>query len=106
MHEQLPASHEFHYEKDLLICLKNVLHSNQEWMVGFLQNLFFKQSGLNLIIVKNDILTKGLHGKDASRVRFFNKEHFTKTSFSDNTFDLEVFQLCRLFRLLPLEKGI
>ena len=36
MHEELTTSHKLHNEEDLLICLKNVFHTHEERMIGFL----------------------------------------------------------------------
>ena len=41
MHEELTTSDELHYEEYLQISLENVLHSDQERMVGFLEDVFF-----------------------------------------------------------------
>lgn len=43
MHEKFATSHEFHDEEDFLLGLEDVLHTNQERMISFLQDLLLKQ---------------------------------------------------------------
>jgi len=106
MHEQLAAPDKFHYEKDLLVCLEHVLHTNQEWMVCLLEDFLFQQRGLNLIVIQYDILSEGFHGIDAARVHLLDQEHLSKTSLANHTLDNEIFQLSRLFLWLSLKEGI
>jgi hypothetical protein len=41
MHKELSSSNEPHNEEDLLFCLEDVMHSNQEWVISLHQNLLF-----------------------------------------------------------------
>jgi len=61
MHEQLSSSNELHDEENLLVCLEDVLHTNKEWMIGLEQYIFLEKGTLNLVVVKDNILSKTLH---------------------------------------------
>lgn len=90
MHKQLSSSYESHDKEDLGFSLENIAHSNQERMLSFKENLFLELSGLNLVVLNDDILAKGLHGKDLSRVLLLHQEHLSKTASSDHFLDDEV----------------
>jgi len=107
MHKQLSTSDELHDEENLKVSLEDILHTNEERMISFLQDIFLEHSRLNLIVVQNDVLSEGFHGIDRARVFLLDKEHFSKTSLTNNFDDLEGIKTCRHFILLqtPLENG-
>ena len=100
MHKQLTTSDKLHNEEDFKIRLEYKLHTNKEWMICLLQDIFFKHGGFNLVIVQNDILPERLHGIDRASVILLDKEHFSKTTFSNDLDNLEGIKTCRLFILL------
>jgi hypothetical protein len=55
MHEKLTTSDKLHDEEDFKVCLEHELHTNEERMIGLLQDIFLKHSRLNLVIIQNDI---------------------------------------------------
>ena len=62
MHEELTTSHEAHDEEDLRLCLEHVVHANEERMIGLHENLLLKLGAFDLIVVEDDIFSKGFHG--------------------------------------------
>ena len=62
-------------------------------MISFQKNFLLKHGGLDLIIVKNDVLSETLHGVDCIISDFLNQENLTKTSFTDNTDNFKVLQV-------------
>jgi hypothetical protein len=93
MHEELTTSDKLHDEEDLLIGLEDVLHADQEWVIRLQKDLFLKHGGLDLIVVKNDVLSETLHGEDGIITDLLNQEDLTKTSFTNNTDNFEVLKV-------------
>ena len=97
MHEKLTASNEFHDKEDLLIRLKDVLHTHQKWMVSLHKDIFLQKCWLDLIIVKNDILSQRFHSVNGLSLVMLDQEDFTEASFSNYADDFEVLKIGRLF---------
>tara|TARA_B110000305_G_C19389422_1_gene613997 strand:- start:687 stop:1265 length:579 start_codon:yes stop_codon:yes gene_type:complete len=106
MHEELTTSDKLHDEEDLLIGLEDVLHADQEWVIRLQKDLFLKHGGLDLIIVKNDVLSETLHGEDGIITDLLNQEDLTKTSFTNNTDNFEVLKVDFGLFLVFLEHSV
>ena len=106
MHKKFTTSDKLHNEEYFLIGLEHVFHTDQKWMISFLQDFLLEQSGLNLIIIEDDVLSQGLHGINSIRTRFLYEEYFTETAFSNYTFDDKIFEPNIFFILIFREECI
>jgi hypothetical protein len=57
VHEKFSASNESHNEKDLLVCHEDIVHTDEEGVVGLQKNIFLKLGRLNLVVIEDNILT-------------------------------------------------
>jgi hypothetical protein len=57
MHEKFTASNKLHNEEDFLIGLEHIFHTDQKWMISFLQYFLLEQCRLNLVIIEDDVLS-------------------------------------------------
>jgi len=64
MHEQLTSSNKLHNKEDFLVCLENVLHTHQEWVISFQQNILLQKCTFDLVVIQNDVLSETLHCVD------------------------------------------
>ena len=97
VHEQLTTSDELHHEKYLEVCLEHELHTDEEWMISFLQDVLLEHGRLNLVVVENNILPEGLHRVHCLGVLFLHEEHLAKATFSNDLLDLEGVQISWFF---------
>ena len=51
VHKELAATDEAHYEENLLVCHKYVVHANEEWVISLHQNVLLELCRLYLVIV-------------------------------------------------------
>ena len=100
VHEKLTTSHKPHDEEYLRLCLEYIAHANQEGMISLHENLFFKLSALNLIVIEDDIFSEGFHCIHFLRALLLYKEDLTKATSADDLLDNEVLQ-CHLIIALP-----
>lgn len=103
MHEEFSSSDELHDEEYLLVCLEHVLHSHQERMIGFQQNLLLQQSRVQLVMLQDNVFSQRLHGIDFAILNLLNQKYLSKAPLSNNFLDLEVFKIDLLVFLLHEE---
>lgn len=103
MHEQFTASHESHNEENLRLCLEDVMHANQEGMIGLHQNLFLELRGLHLIVVENDVLPQRFHRINFSSVFFLDEEDLSEAASADDLLNSEVLEGHLFVALLGVE---
>lgn len=72
MHEKLSSPYKAHDKENLLVRLENVVHANQEWMIGLKQDILFKLGAFDLIIVDDYVFPETLHGKVVSIIFFLH----------------------------------
>ena len=106
MHEQLTSSNKLHNEEDLLVCLENVLHTHQEWVISFQQNILLQKCTFDLIVIQNDVLSETLHCVDRLVGDLLHQEHFSKTTSANDTLYLEIFKIDFLLILVSLEHSV
>ena len=92
MHEKFSTSDKLHYEEDFLISLEHIFHTDQKWMISFLQNFLLEQCRLNLVIIENDVLSQRLHGINFATSCFLDEEDFSETAPSNYTLDDKIFE--------------
>ena len=106
VHKELTTSNELHDEEDLCVGLEHVLHADQKWVICLEKNIFLEHGGLDLIVVKNDVLSETLHGVNSTITDLLNQEDLTKATFSDNTDDFEVLKVDLGLFLVFLEHSV
>jgi hypothetical protein len=74
-----------------IFCLENVIHTDQERMISSEQYFFLELCIFDLVVIYQNIFTKGLHGVNLFPNKLFHKKYFTKTTFAQNLDDSKVF---------------
>lgn len=108
VHEKLTTTDKLHDEKDLHVSLENELHTNEEWMIGLLQDIFLEHSRLNLIVIQNDIFSQGFHSVDCLGILLLDQKDFSETTLSNDLNDLEGIKTswCLILFQASLENGV
>ena len=94
VHEQLATTHKLHDEVDSRVRLEDEFHADEERMISLLQNLLLEHRGLNLIELKDGVLTQGLHSVQILRVSLLAQEDLAEATLSNDSFEVKVLQ-CR-----------
>lgn len=96
VHEKLTTAHKFHDEVDSLVVLEHELHANEEWMISLLQNLLLEHRRLNLVELKDGVLTQSLHCVQILRVLLLNQEDLTEATLTNDGLEVEILQCSSL----------
>ena len=91
--EELSTSHKLHNKENFMVSLEGELHSSQKRVVSFNQDLLLEKRVLNLVVDNYGVLFQRLHGIDSPGVFFLYKEHFSKSSSTNDTLDNEVLEV-------------
>ena len=83
---------ERHDEKQSKIRHKKILHSNQELMLTFEHDIFFKFCVFDLVVLDQNILSYNLYCIKLFVELEFSQEYFTKGTFSEYNDDFEIFE--------------
>jgi hypothetical protein len=106
MHKQLTSSNKLHNEENFLVCLENVLHTHQEWVISFQQNILLQKCTFDLIVIQNDVLSETLHCIDRLVGDLLHQEHLSKTTSANDTLYLEIFKIDFLLILVSLKHSV
>ena len=94
MHEELATAHKLHDEVDSRVRLEDEFHADEERMISLLQNLLLEHRRLDLVELKDGVLTQGLHSVQILRVSLLAQEDLTETTLTNDGLEVEVLQ-CR-----------
>lgn len=56
---KLATSDEGHHEVKTGLTLEEVVHANEEWMIGFEHNIFLEHGGLHLVVFNQNVFSDG-----------------------------------------------
>ena len=90
VHEEFTATNKAHDKKDFLFCLENVVHTNEERMIGLKKDILFKFCAFNLIIINYNVFPQRFHCINLSSHLFLYQKYLPKTSSPDNFLYLKI----------------
>lgn len=91
---ELTTLNEWHDEIKSHLVLKDVVHTNQEWVVALEHDLFFEDGAVNLVHLDKDILSNGFDGILLIVLLWeFSQEHLSECSSSKHHDHLEIFKI-------------
>ena len=100
--EKLASSDKLHDKEQLIVRLKNVIHSNQKWMVSLQQDCSLQICRIKHLTIQNRILAQRLHSIVLSIAFLLNKKDFAKSSLSNYFLYFKVTQVDLLFGFISL----
>jgi hypothetical protein len=90
--ENVAARNILEEKVDSQLILENVVHVNDEGVLGLSKDVFLRASVENLAFLDENVLVDPLHGILLAILRVDNQEHLSKAAFIDKLFDFEIFK--------------
>jgi len=84
MSEKLTTLNEIHEEINSISITENIIHTNDEWMIDFVKNLFFELKGVHRLVLNDDILSNTFHSINFLGPDVHNLKNFSKSTLSYN----------------------